>query len=307
MPTRFDEPFWMGDRYFSLDDIALIRETLRRFHRLSRQELAATLCENLTWISPTGKPRLEACRALLEAMAAAQWMPVPPARTRRSSAGRAFERQGLPIPPVTLQAPLRALQPIALVPVAAADQPVWAATMATYHPLGYQRAFGARQQYWIVSYAGSEPVRLGGLLFAAAAQKLAARDAWIGWDAPTRARFRARIVNNSRFLILPGVHVPHLASHVLGLTARRIRADWQARYGFAPVLLETFVEEPWRGTCYAAANWQCVGETAGRGRNSQTKHAVLPKKTIWLYPLVRHWRRALQVPWPPPIIPGEVD
>jgi hypothetical protein len=135
----------------------------------------------------------------------------------------------------------------------------------------------------------------------AAAQKLQARDTWIGWDATIRARCRARIVNNSRFLILPSVHIPHLASHVLGLTARRIRADWQARYGFAPVLLETFVEQPWRGTCYAAANWECVGVTAGRGRNSRTKEAILPKRAIWMYPLVHNWRRALEAPWPTPV------
>ena len=301
MPTRFDEPFWIGDRYFSLDDIALIRETLRRFHRLSRQEMAATLCENLAWTSPNGQLRLEAGRELLTAIEAVQWMPVPPARARRPSAGLASERQGIAIPSIAVKAPLRALQPITLVPVATADRPVWAATMATYHPLGYQRAFGARQPYWIVSQTGSEPVRLGSLLFAAAAQKLEARDTWISWDATTRAQFRARIVNNSRFLILPGVEVPHLASHVLGLAARRIRADWQARYGFAPVLLETFVEQPWRGTCYAAANWACVGVTAGRGRNSRTKDAVLPQKAIWMYPLVRDWRRALVAPWPTPV------
>ena len=300
MPTRFDEPFWIGDRYFSADDIALIRDTLRRFHQLSRHEMAATLCENLPWISPAGKPRVQACRELLDAIEAARWMRVP--TKREHAVGRARpERHGTPLPLVALDAPLRHVQPITLAPVADEDLPVWNATMATYHPLGYQRAFGARQQYWILSHAGSEPVRLGGLLFAAAAQKLQARDTWIGWDATIRARFRARIVNNSRFLILPRVHIPHLASHVLALAARRIRADWQARYGFAPVLLETFVEQPWRGTCYAAANWECVGVTTGRGRNSRTKNAILPPKAIWMYPLVRGWHQALEAPWPTPV------
>ncbi|MCY0880317.1 MAG: DUF4338 domain-containing protein, partial [Firmicutes bacterium] len=300
-------PFWIGDRYFSLEDISLIRETLRRFRRLSRPEVAATLCENLPWTTATGAPRLAACHKLLAAIEAAQWMPVPPKSAPRSSGRPAADRRGIPLPPTALTARLPDVQPIVVTPVDPADMPVWNATMATYHPLGYLQAFGARQQYWIWSLAGPEPVRLGGLLFAAAAQKLQARDAWIGWDATTCARFRARIVNNSRFLILPGVHVPHLASHVLGLTARRIREDWRVRYGFAPVLLETFVEHPWRGTCYAAANWQRVGETTGRGRNSRTMHPELPKKTIWLYPLVRNWRRALQVPWPRPITPREVD
>lgn len=303
MPTRFDEPFWIGDRYFSPDDIALLRETLRRFHRLSREEMVATLCENLAWIAPNGKPRRGACRELLAAIAATHWMPVPPARPHRASGRGGRERQGAPIPRVALQAPLRAVQPVRLVPVEEADQPVWAATMATYHPLGYQRAFGARQQYWIVSQAGPEPVRLGSLLFATAAQKLAARDTWIGWDAPTRAQFRARIVNNSRFLIVPGVEVPHLASHVLGLAVRQIRQDWQARYGFAPVLLETFVEVPWAGTCYAAANWQYLGRTVGRGRNDGRHRAAVPRKAVWVYPLTRQWQSALTAPWPdrPPV------
>ena len=136
------------------------------------------------------------------------------------------------------------------------------------------------------------------MLFASAAKALQARDTWIGWDAATRARFRARIVNQSRFLILSGVHIPHLASHALSLVARRIRADWHGRYGFAPVLLETFVEGPATGTSYAAANWIRVGETVGRGRQDRYKTMHLPRKTIWIYPLVRHWRTALTAPWP---------
>lgn len=299
MPMRFDEPFWIGDRYFSLDDIALIANTLRRFRRLSRPELVATLCENLPWTTALGAPRLAACRKLLDAIEAAQWMPVPPKGARRRGRPSA-NRQGEPIPDPVIAASLAAVQPIVVSPVDPSDRPSWNATMATYHPLGYLQAFGARQEYWIESWAGPEPVRLGGLLFAAAALKLQARDTWIGWDPTTRARFRARIINNSRFLILPSVRVPHLASHVLGLAARRVRADWQTRYGVAPVLLETFVEQPWRGTCYAAANWECVGVTTGRGRNSQSKQATLPKKTIWLYPLVRRWRTALEAPWPAP-------
>lgn len=224
-------------------------------------------------------------------------MPVPPKQGRRVRGPRA-ERQGDPIPPVAIQASLHGMQPIAVTPVGEADLPTWNATMATYHPLGYQRAFGARQPYWILSHAGSEPIRLGGLLFATAAQKLRARDTWIGWDAQARAQFRDRIVNNSRFLILPSVRVPHLASHVLGLVARRIRADWEARYGFPPVLLETFVEAPWRGTCYDAANWHYLGMTTGRGRTGEGRRVTLPPKAIWMYPLVRGWRRNLVAPWP---------
>lgn len=151
-----------------------------------------------------------------------------------------------------------------------------------------------------MSEAGPTPRRLGGLLFGSSAKALEPRERWIGWDTATRSRFRPRIINNSRYLILPGVHVPHLASHVLGLTARRIRADWTARYGFAPVLLETFVESPYRGTSYAAANWVCIGETVGRTRQDRYNIMQVPRKSIWMYPLVRHWREALVTPWQEP-------
>ncbi len=304
MPRTFHEPFWIGDRYFSDADLALIQDTLRRFHRLSRGELVQTLCENLPWRTPAGKPRLRACHDLLDAIEATGWMRVPPKAAPTHPVPRA-DTQGTPLGPVPLVAALRAVQPITVEPVPAAELPIWNATMATYHPLSFRRPFGARQHYWIWAYGGSEPIRLGALLFAAAAHKLAARDQWIGWDPAARARYRARIVNNSRYLILPGVRVPHLASHVLALAARRLRADWQVRYGFAPVLLETFVEEPWVGTCYAAANWQRLGHTTGRGRTG-TARPTLPRKSVWVYPLMRHWRTALMAPWPAPVDP-EVD
>jgi hypothetical protein len=298
MPQRWDEPFWIGERFFSLEDIAHIKNTVKRFGRLTRGEIVATLCENLPWLSPNGKPRLDACRQLLESMEASGFLELPAKRTNRKPATGLTEKQGTPLDRLEISASLPDLKPIRVVPVLEEERLAWNATMATYHPLGYQRAFGARQHYWIVSEAGSTPVRLGGLLFAASAKALQARDDWIGWDSVARGKFRSRIVSNSRYLILPGVHVPHLASHVLGLVARRIRADWQERYGFSPVLLETFVELPYRGTCYAAANWIQVGETVGRGRQDRYKTANLPRKSIWLYPLVHDWRKALVQPWP---------
>lgn len=298
MPITYDQPFWMGERYFSEADLALIRTTVLRFRRLSRAELVSTLCENLPWKSPAGRPRREACHQLLDAMEAAQALTTLPPKRRHAATPRP-EHQSTPLPPLTLATPLAALQPIEVVPVmAGADRHQWNATMAAYHPLGFQRACGARQLYWIRSQATSIPQYLGGMLFASAAKAVQARDTWIGWDAAQRARYRARIVNQSRFLILPGVHVPHLASHALALASRRIRADWQAQYGFAPVLLETFVESPYRGTCYAAANWIAIGETAGRGRQDRHHTADLARKALWLYPLTRHWRSDLTAPWP---------
>ena len=102
---------------------------------------------------------------------------------------------------------------------------------------------------------------------------------------------------NSRYLLLPEVAVPHLASHVLALALRRLAGDWMRRYGYAPILAETFVERPWAGTCYRAANWVCLGETAGRGRQDRAHAKAVTVKAVWVYPLVRDWRvRLLAAP-----------
>ena len=135
--------------------------------------------------------------------------------------------------------------------------------MQAHHPQGAGPLCGAQIRYQIVCDKGL----IGGLSFSAPAWRLAPRDAWIGWDETARRAGLSRIVGNSRFLILPTVQVPNLASHVLSLAVKRLPTDWQARYGITPVLVETFVDRAhYRGTCYRAANWILVGQTQGRGR-----------------------------------------
>lgn len=142
---------------------------------------------------------------------------------------------------------------------------------------------------------------MGAMLFSAAARTVAAREAFIGWTPLELKRFRHRIVNNSRFLILPGVNIPHLASHVLSLAARRLRPDWLEMYGYAPVLAETFVTPPHRGTCYLAANWTYIGETAGLSRKrAMGRKPCVPVKMMFVYPLVKNWRTELLAPAPAP-------
>ncbi|MEW6426359.1 MAG: Druantia anti-phage system protein DruA, partial [Bacillota bacterium] len=201
-------------------------------------------------------------------------------------------------PCIPREGPLKQYLPVTVDPVPVEEQHLWNATVAAYHPLGYRQPFGAHQRYWIHSRAEGKVEILGALLFAAAARKVAVREAWIGWTALERNRFRYRIVNNSRFLILPGVQIPHLASHALALAARRIRADWQKRYGYAPVLFETFVTPPHQGTCYRAANWQYIGETAGLGREPRKQKSRPVIRMMFVYPLVREWRAELCAPTP---------
>ena len=171
---------------------------------------------------------------------------------------------------------------------------LWNDYVARYHYLGYQRPLGAHQRYFVVSKK-SEPLRLGCLLSGPSAWAVAVRDEWIGWSERVRAQRLNWVVNNSRFLIFPWVRVANLASRVLGLAARRLGEDWQRRYGYRPVLLETFVDpERYGGTCYQAANWIGLGRTTGRGRlDRHTRYLSTPKR-VYVYPLRVDFRSLLK-------------
>ena len=159
-----------------------------------------------------------------------------------------------------------------------------------YHYLGYTPLAGSQSRYFV--FAGERLVAL--LSFGASAWKLAARERFIGWQEDERQRNLPLVVNNARFLILPWIQSKGLASKILSLIHRQLPNDWLARYGYRPVLLETFVETPrHRGTCYQAANWIKVGQTTGRGKKSSTRKPILPIKDIWLYPLHKNFRSIL--------------
>jgi Domain of unknown function (DUF4338) len=157
------------------------------------------------------------------------------------------------------------------------------------HPLA-----GAQIRYLAATPAARQ---IAALAFAASAWKCAPRDTWIGWDAATRTANLNLICGNARFLIRPDITVPSLASWLLAAITRRLPADWLTRYGYAPVLAETFVETPrFSGASYRAANWTRVGQTQGRGKLDRRHQHALPVKDIYLYPLHRHWRQILTTP-----------
>ena len=170
---------------------------------------------------------------------------------------------------------------------------LWNEFIARYHYLGYTPLAGAQLRYFITS-AGQI---LGAFGVNSAAWQVAPRDHWIGW---TRAQRTARlpwVVNNARFLILPWVQIRYLASSALGLLTRQLPGDWQARYGYRPVLMETFVDrDRFAGTSYRAANWIRVGDTQGRGKTDRYHQHAKPIKTMWVYPLHRQYRALLTAP-----------
>ncbi len=178
-----------------------------------------------------------------------------------------------------------------------ADSLLWDGLIERYHYLGHSPLSGAQVRYLI----HCDQALVGAIGFGAAAFKLKARDQWIGWEPTQRERRRDWIVNNRRFLILPWIRVRNLASHILAKAARQVQQDFLQQYGYAPVLLETFVEQGrFSGGCYRAANWIPVGQTAGRGRNDRTtcterkqRGTPLPIKQVWLYPLRKNVRQYL--------------
>ena len=161
----------------------------------------------------------------------------------------------------------------------------------TYHYLGYTGPVGRNMGYWVHDAQGRE---LACVLFGAAAWRVQARDAFVGWTDAQRQARRHHVANNTRFLILPWVRVPHLASHVLGRVLRRLRRDWHAKYRQPLDLVETFVEQDrFAGTCYRAANWTGVGVTQGRGRQDRHRRQRVPVKAVYVYPLVPDFRERL--------------
>jgi hypothetical protein len=167
----------------------------------------------------------------------------------------------------------------------------WREQVERYHYLGCRVPFGAHLRYWV----RNRERELACLLWTSPAWKMQARDEWIGWNDEQRQRNLQWIVNNARFLILPWVRVQGLASMILALSARRLPLDWENHYGYRPLLLETLVDAArFRGTCYRAANWIHVGQTAGRGRmdRAHTAHGQAVKD-IYVYPLARDVRPQL--------------
>jgi hypothetical protein len=259
----------------------------------SRRRLALELCRQWQWHNAAGQIKDMAARSFLDKLEARGWIQLPP-RQRRRGPGFAPRLAVLPSsPPAEVKQSLAQLRPLQWQVFNARQPPAarFNAYLARYHYLPYRSTVGENLGYLVQDRQGRD---LACVLFGAAAWKTQGRDTFIGWTAAQRQAQLAQVANNSRFLILPWVRVPHLASHILGRVARRIAADWQAHYGHPVRLLETFVErERFRGSCYRAANWLCVGQTQGRTRQDRHRQIQAPVKDVWVYPLHASFRQAL--------------
>lgn len=289
-------------RWWSREELQAIRVLVEAHPGWSRWQLSRVLSEQFGWRTATGQLRDMAARHLLQKLAERGWLELP---ARRAAGGKQRLRalsepdqaQGelftQPAGPEVIEQGLRSLRPLEILLLAPGHP---AATdfvrhLARHHYLGYGGDTGASLRYLVRDREGRD---LACALFGAAAWQVRARDEFIGWSAAQRRERLSAVVNNTRFLILPHVRVPHLASHLLGLLLRRLAGDWEQKYALRPVLAESFVERArFLGTCYQAANWQCVGQSSGRGRGDRTHRAALPIKDIYLYPLRADFRAQL--------------
>jgi len=267
--------------------LAQIRETISSQPDLTRRQLSHRVCEWLDWRSPNGALKEVSCRVALLKLHQQGQIELPKARLhpnlKRSSSQIVDESFPEPTP---VECTFRQLGRIRLVRIKPGDREQsrrWNAMMQRHHYLGAGPLCGAQIRYFIESERYGI---LGGLAFSAAAWRVSARDRWIGWDDSSRQQHLNQVVNNSRFLILPMVKVKNLASHALAMAAKQLTIDWPAQYAIKPVLLETFVEQGrFSGTCYKAANWMCLGQTKGRGRQDKNNRKLLPVKDVYVYPL----------------------
>ena len=274
-------------------EVAQVRSLLATHPEWSRYRLSRELCQLWDWRSLTGQIKDMAARTLLLKLAQRGWVTLPARRRPSPNRMRHKQIQKLAHPEDPIQGALRELQPLQFLELSQAPEvgPVFDSLLHQYHYLSYTSPVGQNVKYLVRDRQGRD---LACLVFGAAAWKTQPRDAFIGWTAAQRQAQLPLVANNSRFLILPWVRVPHLASHILGRVARRIAADWQARYGQPVRLLETFVErERFRGSCYRAANWIWVGQTQGRTRQDRHSQIQAPVKDVWVYPLHARFRQAL--------------
>jgi hypothetical protein len=291
MPDTSNGTTLLFGRDFTDEDLWVIKETVRRFPKLSQTELAHTICENLNWVTPNGRNKVESCMQLLTRLDLEGSIKLPEKRRPDKLNQVQIITTSRTDTPGEINGDLVEFN-VQLRPVLGKSEiRLWNEYVERYHYLGYKRPFGAHQRYFILSHHGQ---LLGCTLFAAAAWALEVRDRWIGWTKDDRSRRLHLVVNNTRFLIFPWVKVKNLASKSLSLVIKRIRSDWQERYNYQPVLLETFVDtEKYLGTCYRAANWIYLGETAGRGRMDRHTRRELSAKQIYVYPLCHDFRAVL--------------
>ena len=276
-------------RDFTSAEIRWIGEQIASESTLNRHRLSRRFCRTYGWLKPDGGLKDMSCRVAFLRMEKDGHIVLPAPQKPYHKPGHRMKRTCLTDPGPGVRKKASSFDLCCDV-VEASSTRLWNEYIDRYHYLGYTALPGAQLRY-IVRDEGKVIALLG---FGAAAWKVAPRDDYIGWTSQQREKNLHLVVNNARFLILPWITSPNLASRILSMAGKRLAFDWERVYHYRPVLLETFVQKDrFRGTCYKATNWTCVGETTGRGKLNRTNRQEKPVKSIWLFPLEKSYRRKL--------------
>jgi hypothetical protein len=273
-------------------DIKFINALISDNSSASRRQLSQKLCIAWNWIQANGSLRDMYCRSFMLFLHRAGYIELPPCRMNPPNPLiNRKEPEKVDIDKSLLQTPISDLFPLDFRQVRSTDlEKVYNGLISEYHYLGYCHPVGEHLKY--VIYSNNRPISC--LAFSSAPRHIGVRDRHIGWDKDTRTRNLHLIAYNTRFLILPWVQVPHLASHLLGRIVKILRIEWRKYYNHPLYFLETFVDtERFLGTCYKAANWKYLGLTTGRGKNDKTHKANRSIKAVWGYPLYKNYKQVL--------------
>ena len=273
-------------------DIELINNLMAANPADSRWALSVKFCKTTNWVQPNGYLSDMVCRGYMLALHRAGHIRLP---AKKSNPPNPLARRKGPslvsVDETPLNTKLKEIVPLKFFQVRrSSKEKLFNSLIDQYHYLGYTQPVGEHLKYMI--YAGKKPVAC--LAYSSAARHIGPRDAFIGWDQKTRRKNIHLICYNMRFLILPWIRVPYLASHMLARAAKIISDDWQKIYSHPVYYIETFVDrERFSGTCYRAANWNYIGDTKGLGKDSRTKKPNRSIKAIYGYPLTKDFRKAL--------------
>lgn len=273
------------------DEVAFIQHVVDAQWEAGRTVISKELCRQWDWRQPNGHLKDMVCRGLLLRLERSGHIRLPPSRRPGIYPGRKARTRRFDVDTTPVCGPLEHVLPIEWVQVRRAGEPeaLFNHLIATYHYLGYCQTVGEHLKYMALS--NGRPIAC--LSWGSAAWKVACRDRYIGWTPTIRKENLFGVINNTRFLVLPFVSVPNLASHLLSRNLRLLLQDWQRIYAHRPVLAETFVQAPYAGTCYKAANWTRLGATKGRGKYDVKNRCEQPVKSVFVYPLHKHFRRIL--------------
>jgi hypothetical protein len=273
-------------------DVTFIRDLIAQNPEDSRRVLSQRLCQAWNWQQPNGALRDMVCRGLMLMLYRAGYIELP-ARRKNPLNPLADRKKPIPVEmdPHPLEGFLSSILPLEIHQVRRTVlEKLCDSLIEQYHYLGYCQPVGEHLKYLV--FAHQRPIAC--MIYSSAPRHIGCRDRFIGWPAAVRRQNIHLIAYQSRFLILPWVHVSYLASHLLGRMARVLPSDWQQIYRHPVYFQETFVDpERFRGTCYKAANWIFLGKTTGRGKNDHTKKPNRSIKAVWGYPLCRDFRARL--------------